>query len=187
MPVESQFVAETRQYRNATIGRRGNASQISSTVHHGRRQVPLFYRVFFLAIEPISALVGAFFAHFRQDEYLTLTHAISKPDVIPQGTTIVLSQLANLYLLFALNEALVLRSTNDIRVWKTVLFVLLVADLGHLYTVRSLGPEVYYNFTKWNAIDWGNVPFVYLGASMRTAFLTNIGLSGRRVVANRQQ
>ncbi|KAF9875285.1 hypothetical protein CkaCkLH20_07105 [Colletotrichum karsti] len=151
------------------------------------RVVPWAYRIFFLAIEPISALVGAYFAHFQQDKYLSLTHAASKPGVIPQGTGIVLSQLANLYLLFALNEAFVLRATNDIRVWKTVLFVLLIADLGHLYTVRSLGPEVYYDFTKWNAIDWGNVPFVYLGASMRTAFILNVGLGAQRVTANKQQ
>lgn len=149
--------------------------------------VPIVYRIFFLAIEPISALVGAFYAHFRQDMYLSLTHAASKPDVIPQGTAIVLSQLANLYLLFALNEALVLRSTTDLFVWKVVLFVLLVADIGHLYTVRSLGPEVYYTVTSWNAIDWGNVPFVYLGASMRIAFLAGVGMSDRRVPIKKQQ
>ncbi|KAK1580082.1 uncharacterized protein LY79DRAFT_319102 [Colletotrichum navitas] len=149
--------------------------------------IPRLYRVFFLGIEPISALVGAYYAHVRPDDYLHLTHAASKPDVIPQGTSIVLSQLANLYLLFALNEALVLRSTSDLRVWKTVLFVLLVADIGHLYTVRSLGPEVYYNFAKWTAIDWGNVPFVYLGASMRIAFLAGVGLTRRRTPVQKQR
>ncbi|TQN71919.1 hypothetical protein CSHISOI_03585 [Colletotrichum shisoi] len=149
--------------------------------------IPRLYRVFFLGIEPVSALIGAYYAHVRPDDYLHLTHAVSKPDVIPQGTSIVLSQLANLYLFFALNEALVLRSTSDLRVWKTVLFVLLVADIGHLYTVRSLGPEVYYNFFRWNAIDWGNVPFVYLGASMRVAFLAGVGLTRRRTLAGKQQ
>lgn len=142
--------------------------------------LPIAYRLFFLFIEPISALVGAYYAHFQQREYLLLTDASSAPVLtpVPTGTSIVLSQLANLYLLFALNEALVLRSTSDLRVWKTVLFGLLVADLGHLYTIKALGLGVYlpWNFAKWNAIDWGNVPFVYLGASMRTAFLANVGL-----------
>ncbi|TDZ23584.1 hypothetical protein Cob_v003537 [Colletotrichum orbiculare MAFF 240422] len=147
--------------------------------------MPLVYRLFFLTIEPFSALLGAYFAHFRQVEYLSLTHAASKPDAIPQGTAIVLSQLANLYFLFALNEALVLRAATDLRVWKTVLFGLLVADFGHLYSVRSLGPDVYYNFFKWNAIDWGNVPFVYVGASMRIAFLAGVGF--RQVPTRKQQ
>lgn len=143
--------------------------------------LPLAYRIFFLVIEPISALVGAYYAHFQQRDYLLLTDSSSAPvlTAIPTGTSIVLSQLANLYLLFALNEALVLRSTSDLRVWKTVLFVLLVADLGHLYTIKALGPDIYlpWNFAKWNAIDWGNIPFVYLGASMRTAFLADVGMA----------
>lgn len=100
-----------------------------------------------------------------------------------------MSQLANLYLLFALNEALVLRSTSDLRVWKTVLFGLLLADLGHLWTVRQLGLDVYlpWNFARWNAIDWGNIPFVYLGASMRAAFISGVGMDGRGVEADKSK
>lgn len=144
--------------------------------------LPLIYRLFFLLIEPISALVGAYYAYFGQNEYLTLTHATSAPSPIPLGTSIALSQLANLYFFFAINEALVLRSTSDIRVWKTVLFCLLIADLGHLYTVRGLGPDIYWSFAKWNAIDWGNIPFVYLGATLRVAFLANVGMTkGRKL------
>ncbi|RYP71008.1 hypothetical protein DL771_005103 [Monosporascus sp. 5C6A] len=141
--------------------------------------LPLAYRLFFLVIEPISALVGAFYAHFRQDEYLTMTHADSASSPLPLGTSIVMSQLANMYLLFALNEALVLRSTGNLKVWKTVLFVLLVADFGHLYSVSGLGPNVYWNISQWNPIDWGNLAFVYLGALMRIAFLTGIGMGSQ--------
>ncbi|KAI1759320.1 NADP-dependent alcohol dehydrogenase-like protein [Hypoxylon sp. FL1150] len=134
--------------------------------------LPFAYRVFFLIIEPLSTLLGAFYAHFRQHEYLAMTTRVPpSPTGMSDGTSIALSQLANLYLLFALNEALVLRSTGDIRVWKTVLFVLLVGDLGHLYSVGSLGSRVYWDVPSWNAMDWGNVGFVYLGASMRMAFL----------------
>ncbi|KAI1451056.1 hypothetical protein F5Y02DRAFT_14027 [Annulohypoxylon stygium] len=136
--------------------------------------LPLAYRAFFLIIEPISALVGAFYAHFRQREYLALTCHASPP--LSFGLSIIMSQLANLYLLFALNEALVLRSTGDLRVWRTVLFVLLVADFGHLYSIALHGSWMYWDARRWNAIDYGNVPFVYLGASMRIAFLAGVGL-----------
>lgn len=149
--------------------------------------LPLIYRLFFLIIEPISALVGAYYAHFGQDQYLALTHAASAPSPIPLGTSIAVSQLANLYFFFAINEALVLRSTSDVRVWKTVLFCLLIGDLGHLYTVRGLGPEIYWSFAKWNAIDWGNIPFVYLGATMRLAFLANVGLGKGRQLAKKDK
>ncbi|KAI1771317.1 hypothetical protein F4818DRAFT_445339 [Hypoxylon cercidicola] len=137
--------------------------------------LPLAYRAFFLIIEPISALMGAFYAHFRQHEYLAMTTRVP-PWQVPLDTSIVLSQLANLYLLFALNEALVLRSTGDLRVWKTVLFVLLVGDFGHLYSVSGMGWRVYWDVTSWNSMDWGNVGFVYLGATMRMAFLAGVGL-----------
>jgi len=139
--------------------------------------LPLAYRAFFLFIEPISAIVGAYYAHIQQNAYLRLTHAPSAAaNPIPLGTTIVLSQLANMYFFFAINEALVLRSTGDLRVWRAVLFCLLVGDLGHLYTVRELGLGIYYGVGRWNAIDWGNIPFVYLGALMRIAFLLGVGL-----------
>jgi hypothetical protein len=156
-------------------------------------KLPAFYSAFFLFIEPIAALVGAFYAHFRPLEYLQLTHTASAPayiSTIPLSTSIVLDQLANLYLLFALNEALVLRSTSDLRVWKTVLFGLLLADFGHLYTVRGLGTEIYWNALRWNAIDWGNVGFVYAGATTRLCFLAGVGLGtkkGREAAARKSK
>jgi hypothetical protein len=149
-------------------------------------KLPKFYTAFFLVIEPMSALVGAYFAHFRPLDYLQMIHAASAPSyaaTIPVSTSVVLSQLANLYLLFTINEALVLRSTSDLRVWRTVLFGLLVADFGHLYSLKELGADVYWNVLKWNAGDWGNVAFVYAGATMRIMFLAGVGLnteSGRK-------
>ncbi|EPE10798.1 hypothetical protein F503_05893 [Ophiostoma piceae UAMH 11346] len=156
------------------------APKLATTV-----QLPAVYRLFFLLIEPISALVGAYFAHFRQHDYLSWTHAASAPasaGEIPVVSSVVLSQLANLYLLFTLNEALVLRATADQRVWKTVLFGLLIADLGHLYSLLPLGTDVYWRADLWNAMDYGNVPFVYLGASLRVAFLLGVGFGGRKKI-----
>jgi hypothetical protein len=140
---------------------------------------PLVYSIFFLWIEPISTIVGAYFAHFQPAYYLQLTHPLSAPaseNSVPLAVRISLSQLANLYLLFAINESLVLRATRDIRVWKTLLFGLLIADFGHLFTVYPLGVPIYYQFWVWNAIDWGNIAFVYLGAMMRISFLSGVGL-----------
>ncbi|CAK7266549.1 hypothetical protein SEPCBS119000_002087 [Sporothrix epigloea] len=154
---------------------------VTASIH-----LPAVYRLFFLFIEPVSALAGAYFAYFRQNDYLNMTHAASAPAAaglgIPIVSNVVLSQLSNLYLLFAINEALVLRTTADRRVWRTLLFGLLVADLGHLYALRPLGSDVYWRIDQWNAMDWGNVPFVYLGAAMRTAFLFGVGLNGPTTV-----
>lgn len=145
-------------------------------------KIPLIYRLFFLYLEPVSALLGAYFSFFNQPTYLSLTHLPSAPqNAIPISTQIVLSQLSNLYLLFAINESLVLRSTKDLTVWKTVLFGLLVADFGHLWSVKMLGWEVYWRFESWNAIDWGNIGFVYLGALMRSCFMLGIGVKTLKI------
>ena len=142
---------------------------------------PTWYRLFFLFIEPVSTVIGAYYAHLQPNTYLALTHASSAPPLtggllVPLGTKIVLSQLANLYFAFALNEALVLRASYDIRVWRTLLLGLLIADFGHLYSVSPLGPSIYWEFQRWNAIDWGNIGFVYVGATTRIAFLLGLGI-----------
>jgi hypothetical protein len=143
--------------------------------------LPVYYRLFFLIIEPISALAGAYMAYFQPTNYLTLTTPLSpSPADLPLSTNIVLTQLANLYLLFAINEALVLRSTSDMKVWKTVLLGLLIADFGHLYSVKALGFSGYWKVWEWNAMAWGNVGFVYAGALTRICFLFNVGLRGER-------
>jgi hypothetical protein len=143
--------------------------------------IPMPYRLVFLYLEPLSTLVGAIHAHYQQSKYLTLTHAASAPAEIPVSTSIVLTQLANLYLLLCINEALVLRATSDLKVWKTFLFGLLVADLGHLYSVRLVGAWVYWRFWEWNAIDWGNVGFVYFLAVVRICMLAGVGVRPRVV------
>ncbi len=144
------------------------------------------YSAVLLFIEPLSAVIGAYYAHFRPLEYLQLTDSASSPtslSSLPLSTQVTLSQLANLYLLFAINEALILRSTSDLRVWKTLLFGLLLADFGQLYSVKELGISVYWDVRAWNKMDWGNVGFVYAAAAMRLCFLFGVGMGGKRAVS----
>ncbi|KAL8771991.1 MAG: hypothetical protein Q9209_002656 [Squamulea sp. 1 TL-2023] len=142
--------------------------------------IPLVYRLSFLYIEPLVALVGAYYAFLEPQEYLRLTDPSSSPiNSIPLSTSIILKQLSNLYFLFGLNEALVLRATSDLNVWRTLLFGLLVADIGHLYSVHPLGSDIYWDIFRWNAIDWGNIAFVYAGTTIRICFLAGIGMSNK--------
>jgi hypothetical protein len=121
----------------------------------------------FLYIEPVSTFAGFYYAFFHQREYMDMTmshdlNILSSQDGSNVGVStresIVLNQLANMYLAFALNEGLVLRSTRDVHVWRVYLFVLLLADFGHLYSVVGAGgSELYWQFWKWNAMYWGNL------------------------------
>ncbi|EJD01718.1 uncharacterized protein FOMMEDRAFT_47466, partial [Fomitiporia mediterranea MF3/22] len=137
------------------------------------------YRLFFLYVEPVSALLGAFYAA-RPTEYLSLLTLSSTPTTspLPPTTEVVMSlyQLSNLYLLFALNEHLVLSSATSLRTWRRLLFCLLVADFGHLVTMAPLGLDTYWKAWQWNAMMWGSVGFVYVGASMRLSFLFGLGM-----------
>lgn len=148
--------------------------------------LPLTYRLFFLVLEPISALVGAFYNQFLQHRYLQLLDEASAPQEVTLATSVAMSQLANMYMFFAINEALVLRSTTDMKVWRAVLFVLLVADFGHLYSMKELGPKIYYDVFGWNAGDLGNVLWVYAGATMRICFLTGVGLGNTAPLKKKQ-
>ncbi|KAK0207115.1 hypothetical protein DFS33DRAFT_1319078 [Desarmillaria ectypa] len=142
--------------------------------------IPSPYRLFFLYIEPVSAIVG-FIAALNPSFYLSeLRLSTMKPDVV--GTTqtnIVLYQLANLYLLFALNEHLVLSSISSLKIWRNLLLCLLLADLGHLVTMAPLGLGAFWKVWEWNAMLWGSIGFVYLGASMRLSFFLGLGFGGR--------
>lgn len=150
--------------------------------------IPVFYSLFFLWIEPIATAVGAYYAFLRQTEYMHMTAHPAWSSPAPTTTlsphdSIVLYQLANLYFVFAFNEALVLRATRDLRVWKVFLLGLLIADFGHVYSVHPIGLPVYYRFWEWNAMYWGNLGFVYVGASMRLAFLLGLGLPAAKLKA----
>jgi hypothetical protein len=160
-------------------------SRYSRSAH---RHIPFFpYQLFLLYVEPVSTVAGAVAAHFFPTLYLNLTdpfNTYKSVSSVPLSTRIALSQLANLYLLFTLNEALVLRVTSDVRVWRTILFGLLVADFGHIFSVYPRGMSIYWSVWSWNAIDWGNLGFVYLGATIRICFLLGVGMSESRIGKN---
>lgn len=135
-----------------------------------------FYRAVFLWLEPLSILSGAVAAHYFQSDYLALTHAPSAPGpLVPLVTSVVLTQLANLYLGLCCIEALVLRATSERSVWNTLIAILLLADVGHLYSVRLVGHDVYWRFWGWNAMAWGNVGCVYFLAMTRICMLLGVG------------
>lgn len=144
--------------------------------------IPSFYRLVFLYLEPLSIAAGAVAAFYFQSDYLALTHAESAPRVVPTCASIVLSQLSNLYLGLALTEALILRVTTEHSVWKALIFILLVADIGHLYSVLPLGfSRAFLQWWNWNAIDWGNVGWVYFLALTRMCMLLGVGFGGKRL------
>ncbi|KAJ7017780.1 hypothetical protein C8F04DRAFT_1331478 [Mycena alexandri] len=142
--------------------------------------IPSIYKLFFLYIEPIFPLQALIMPPFLPGGIL------EPPTLTTQG---IMVQLANqvaltrhLYGLFAMNEYLVLSSTNSLKTWRRLLFVLLVVDFGHLYSM-----ELLFRVGDWNAMVWGSVGFVLAGASMRMSFLAGLGLQENGVRSSKTE
>ena len=149
------------------------------------------YELFFLYIEPISALAGSFYAG-RPLEYLSmLTLGQSRVDLNPAFVStqvdVALFQLSNLYLLFAVNEHLVLKHSRSLDTWRALLFGLLIADFGHLAANLPLGYDVFWKFWEWNAMMWGGVGFVYAGALTRILFLLGVGVQQEPLIVKEKE
>jgi hypothetical protein len=48
--------------------------------------------------------------------------------------------------------------------------------------MSELGTGIYWDVKSWNASDWGNVPWVYAGMTLRVCFLMGFGLGESRVL-----
>ncbi|PIL37654.1 hypothetical protein GSI_01348 [Ganoderma sinense ZZ0214-1] len=157
------------------------ASSPSSPSTPDLSTIPLAYRIFFLYLEPLTALVGASFATLAPAQYLAHLSPpppSSFPSDPETGTLVAVYQLANLFLFCALSEALVLRSTASRRTWRALLGALLVADAGHLATLLPLA--------RAGGFVSGDAAFVYVAAGMRVAFLLGFGFKRPSTEAGRE-
>lgn len=135
----------------------------------------LYYKFFFFYLEPLSALAG-FLAALNPALYLRMLNA-SSPKVQDATVTASVYQLANLYLFFALTEALVFRAArHHLPVQRALATAMLVADLGHLAAVAPLGAMQYWDVRRWGWMEAGGIGFVYVGAATRISFLSGIGV-----------
>lgn len=137
--------------------------------------IPFPYRLFLLYIEPLAAFVGAILAHFHPTRFLSTMSATA---TYHPSNQIIYDQLAATYVLFAFNEAVVLRVTDSIKVWKALLLGILICDVIHLYgTSIALGSDVMLNPALWRWEDAVNISMLVGPIIMRLAFLLGVGLN----------
>ncbi|MCJ1226293.1 hypothetical protein MMC12_002943 [Toensbergia leucococca] len=145
--------------------------------------VPKVYTIVFKTLEPLMASLSAIYlTQFDPLLYLQLTHSPSAPvstEDIPLGMNILQQQLGNMMIFLAFIEAAVLRATDDLQVWRVVVAALVLADLGHLYSMHGLGTEIYWNFLGWGPMEWGNIGSIYAALMLRVAFLCGLGLTSK--------
>jgi len=138
------------------------------------------YRIFFLSIEPLLAFSGACLSHFHPYKFVaSITPAsihTSPPLVVTPTIQLLCTNIAALYLLFTINEAIVLRLSNDINVWRAVIAGMLISDFGHLYGVYAADPARATEWGMWVMEEWFNVLTLSFGAVVRLGFLAGVGV-----------
>lgn len=137
-------------------------------------QIPLPYLVILLWLEPVVVFSGSLACYFRPTEFLqTFTDARYAP-----SNQVIYDVLGANYVLFAWNEAVVLRFCKDLRVWKAFVLGVLVSDILHLYASWAvIGTEAFFNPMKWRSGEWITYTTLYVSAANAVAFLMEIGFS----------
>ena len=149
--------------------------------------VPLIYRLLFLYIEPVAALGGTLITTFDPVSFLRTFSPASTSSIYSPLTQPIYDQVAALLFLFAWIQAVVLRSTDDIRLWKTILFGMFLCDVLHLYSsYKILGPEMFFDPRMWRAEEWVNFGMLYGPGGLRLAFCAGFGLKGEEKVVKSQ-
>ena len=141
--------------------------------------IPFFYRLWHLYLEPIGALGGVYHLHFVPREYFDYMPATSQYS--PQSQ-IVCDQLAATYLLFAWIEGVLLRVVDDVRIWKYILFGLALCDAGHIFAAwQSAGTEWIFSPWLWDGRDIVTNILNVLPLITRVAFICGVGYNDQTV------
>lgn len=148
--------------------------------------IPLPYRILLLYVEPVFALNGAVLCVLFPSLFLNTFSPNLRYSFENQ---IIYDQLAATYCLFAFNQAVVLRITSDLRVWKAIILGILICDVVHFWAGMKLmvrdGNTAPWG---WRPEDWVAVLSLVVPGAMRVAFLYDIGLKksgGRKKVGKR--
>ncbi|KAJ8058745.1 hypothetical protein OCU04_011736 [Sclerotinia nivalis] len=144
------------------------------------------YRIFLLYIEPVMALGGAYLAYFQPAKFIlsTAPSTISLPFTSLTTSTLLSpdpvikflsTDIAALYVLFTINEVVVLRLTRDYSVWKAVVFAMFVCDMGHILGIYEADPVGSLNVVGWTTEEQINNGILAFGLILRLAFLLGFG------------
>lgn len=138
--------------------------------------IPFFYRLWHLYLEPVFALGGVYHLHFVPREYHEFMPATTSYNASSQ---IVYNQLASAYLLFAFIEGVLLRVVDDMRVWKYIVFGLALCDAGHCYAAWcEMGTVWMFNPMLWSQKDTVTNVLNWLPLLTRICVLLDVGMTG---------
>ena len=139
--------------------------------------IPFLYRFVFLYLEPAGAFFGTIINILDPLRYLQSLSPTATASAYTPLTQPIYDQLAAHLLFFSWSQAVVLRSTGNMRVWKALLFGMFLCDILHLFaSYRILGPKVFFSPSLWRWEEWVNFIMLYGPGGLRLAFCVEIGV-----------
>ena len=146
--------------------------QASSMICARAPHLPTAFLAWHLWLEPIMTVGGAWLLYTSPELYMKFMPPWTRCAPSPR---IVHVQLASTYLFLAITEILVLRATCDLLVWKSLIFGLLVCDVGHFVALLAgfsvSSPWLF----RWEGITTMSISVLAL--VMRLSFFLGIGFN----------
>lgn len=136
---------------------------------------PFIYRFMVTTIEPILAFLGALTVLVDPAQYLgTMTRSTVAYD--PQ-TSFLYTELCGAWLVFAINEAVVLRLVDDRRVWKLLCLGMLASDICYVHSCAQAvgGWAEWVKVQDWLTEDWVVFATTFPPVLTRAAIVLGIG------------
>jgi hypothetical protein len=129
--------------------------------------LPFSYRLILTTIEPILAINGAITTGFTPAWYLSILtrgggagggggNGNNNGPTFDPKTSFLYTELSGAWLMFAFNEALVLRLVDDIRIWTLLCWGMLLSDLCYCHSCAQAvgGWSEWVQVGNWTVEDW---------------------------------
>lgn len=137
--------------------------------------IPSLYRILFLYIEPVAIISGAIQSFSTPTKFSNFLQPT--PATVPRELQIVFSYLSANYFLLAWLEAVVLRCTSSLKVWKVIQLGIFLSDAFHLYaSAVALGSNRFWDPRKWRTEDRINLGLIAGNGTVRLMFLLGVGM-----------
>lgn len=141
------------------------------------RNIPTFYRVFFLYVDPVIALWGAYMNIFTPQVSVDafIPASISPYNALQSGP--LCHQIAGGLLTCAILDFTLLRRTNEVWIWQAQQYAQLAYDLVILWSMwTSLDQQGRLSLAGLRVEDWGTLIIVAVCGLIRALLCANVGL-----------
>lgn len=143
--------------------------------------IPAFYRIFFLYIDPLICLSSIHLFFFSHSSYITngtpriISAQITDPNSLSPLEHYLLTALGAYSLCIFALQILLLQIYRDVKIWKVVIFAVLLTDLALVWDVWHADPNGFWELGKWTSAEWGNNGILGGLIVIRSAFLLGVG------------